>query len=51
MNIKIDDWYEASFKEWASKMYRAWLSNDMDPLEEALAAAIEKRDKTEGENE
>lgn len=51
MNIKVDDWHETAFMEWASKMYRAWLYRGMEPLEEALAAAIEKSEQTEGENE
>lgn len=40
-------WEETDFKKWAETMYRAWLAGG----KEALAAAIYKRDKTEGENE
>lgn len=47
MNINFDEWDETDFKEWATEMYRAWLSGGKD----ALAAAIEKRERTEGENE
>ena len=47
MNKNFEEWEEADFKDWASKMYRAWLSGLKEPLE----AVIEKRDKTEGQNE
>lgn len=46
MNKNFDEWEETDFKEWASKMYRAWLAGG----KEALADAIEKREQTEGEN-
>ena len=46
MNNMPDEWYKIDFEEWLSKTYRAWLNVKL-PLE----AAIEKRDKTEGENE
>lgn len=45
MNKGYGEWEETDFKKWATEMYRAWLAGG----EEALAAAIEKRDKTEGE--
>lgn len=47
MNKNYGEWEETDFKKWATEMYRAWLAGG----KEALAAAIEKRDKTEGENE
>lgn len=40
-------WEETDFKKRAETMYRAWLAGG----KEALAAAIDKRDKAEGENE
>lgn len=40
MNKNFDEWEEAEFKEGASELYRAWLSD-----------VIEKQDITEGENE
>lgn len=40
-------WEETDFKKFATELYRAWLSGGKD----ALAAAIEKREQTEGENE
>ena len=47
MNKNYGEWEETDFKKWATEMYRAWLAGG----KEALAAVIEKRDKTEGENE
>ncbi len=47
MNKNYGEWEETDFKKWATEMYRAWLAGG----KEALAATIEKRDKTEGENE
>lgn len=41
------EWEETDFKKRAETMYRAWLAGG----KEALAAAIEKRDKAESENE
>lgn len=41
------EWEETDFKKFATDLYRAWLSGGKD----ALAAAIEKREQTEGENE
>lgn len=47
MNKSYSEWEETDFKKWAETMYRAWLAGG----KEALAAAIDKRDKAEGENE
>lgn len=47
MNNMPDEWYKIDFEEWVSKTYREWRSGAW----ESLAAAIEKRDKTEGKNE
>ena len=47
MNKSYGEWEETDFKKWATKMYRAWLAGGKD----ALAAAIEKREQMEGENE
>ena len=47
MNLNYDDLEDADFKQFATKMYRAWLTGG----KKALAAANEKCEQTEGENE
>lgn len=39
--------YREYFKKWATELYRVWLAGG----KEALDAAIENREQTEGENE
>ena len=46
MNKSYGEWEETDFKKRATEVYRAWLAG-----KDALAAAIEKREQTEGENE
>lgn len=41
------EWEETDFKQFATKLYRAWLSGG----KEALAVAIEKCEQLEDENE
>lgn len=41
------EWEETDFKQFATKLYRSWLNGG----KKALAAAIENREQTEGENE
>lgn len=45
MNKNFDEWEEADFKEWASELYRAWLSGIKEPLEDAIG----KDEQTEDE--
>lgn len=47
MDKSYGEWEETDFKKWATELYRAWLAGG----KEALAAAIEKREQTEGQNE
>ena len=47
MNKNFDEWEETDFKEWASELYRAWLSGIEGPLEDA----VEKREQSEVNNE
>lgn len=47
MNKNYGEWKETDFKKWATAMYRSWLAGGKD----ALAAAIEKYEQREGENE
>lgn len=47
MNKTFDEWGETEFNEWISKMYWEWYFCVWEPLE----AAIEKSERTEGENE
>ena len=47
MNLNYDDLEDADFKQFATKMYRAWLTGG----KKTLADVIETREQTESENE
>ena len=47
MSLNYDDLEDADFKQFATKMYRAWLTGG----KKALADVIENREQKERENE